>query len=156
MIPCCHLTKAILANDLETVKRLINQGVELNFSYDTTPLALAASLGNLEIVQLLIEGGANINLQMEDEGDTALMVASLYGHYEVVKRLVEAGADVNIQDCYGAKAVGMAANNAHEDIYNYLAPLTIPKYEPGSKLLAEAKRQKNIRNEKGLWIYKLE
>jgi Ankyrin repeats (3 copies) len=151
-----RLEKAIDANDIETVRNLINEGVELNYIYDLPPLARAASLGNVEMVKLLIESGADINLQMEDEGDTALMIAALYNHLEAVKILVEAGADVNIGNYYGTKAVVMAATNAHEDVYNYLAPLSIPEFEPGIRLLAEAKRQKQMRNEKGLWVYKPE
>ncbi len=156
MINIFQLEKAIDANDTETVKNLINEGVELNYIYDLPPLARAASLGNVEMVKLLIESGADINLQMEDERDTALMMAALYNHLEVVKILVEAGADVNIGDCYGTKAVVMAASNGHEDAYNYLASLTIPEFEPGKRLLTEAKRQKKRRNEKGLWVYKSE
>jgi ankyrin repeat protein len=156
MTSTVRLSKAIQALDVETVKKLINQGSELNYIYDLPPLALAARIGNIEIVKLLIESGAKVNLQMEDEGDTALMVAAVRGDLEVVKTLVEAGADVSIKDCYGTQAVGMAASNGHEDVYNYLAPLTVPEYEPGARLLAEAKRRKQVRNEKGLWVYKPE
>ncbi|KAF3889298.1 ankyrin repeat domain-containing protein [Tolypothrix bouteillei VB521301] len=156
MTKLTQLIKAINANDIATVKTLINEGVELNSIYDLPPLARAASVGNVEMVKLLIEGGADVNLQMEEEADTALTIAALYGQIEVVKILVEAGADVNIGDCYGTKAVAMAASNGHEDVYNFLAPLTVPKFEPGATILAEAKRQKQRRNEKGIWVYKTE
>lgn len=151
MRPFYLLTKAIQSNDVETVKNLLQQGVELNPVWDFSPLADATRQGNLEIMKLLIKAGADVNLQME-EGDTALMDAALAGNLDAVKILVEAGADVNLKNCSGEHALSMAAYNAHEEIFYYLEPLTIPKWEPGAKILAEAKRRKKSRNVKGVWV----
>ena len=100
---------------------------------------------------MLIKAGADVNLQME-EGYTALMYAALAGNFDAVKMLVEAGADVNLKEIYQEHALSMAAHNAHEEVFNYLEPLTIPKWEPGARVLAEAKREKKIRMVKGVWI----
>ncbi|MGL5874267.1 MAG: ankyrin repeat domain-containing protein [Xenococcaceae cyanobacterium] len=151
------LVLAIQLNNLEIVNLLIEAKAKLNSIYDDlNPLALAVKSSNVEIVKLLIKAGADVNIQMEDERDTVLMLAASNGHFEIVKMLVEAGADVNIGDCYGAKAVAMAAMNGHEDVYNYLAPLTVPAYGLGQKLLEEALLKKRRRNEKGLWVYQPE
>lgn len=48
---------------------------------------LAASHGRLDTVKLLLEAGAEINLQDED-GSTALMCASEHGHAEIVRYLL--------------------------------------------------------------------
>lgn len=151
MIPSYVLAKAIQLNDVETVKNLLQQGVELNTLYELSPLTEATRQGNLEIMKLLIKAGADVNLQME-EGYTALMDAALAGNIDAVKMLVEAGADVNIKDIYQEHALSMAAHNAQEEVFNYLEPLTIPKWEPGARVLAEAKRRKKIRNVKGVWV----
>ncbi len=73
-------------------------------------LVKAAEKGDFEKVQLLVEGGADVNgkssiLQM---GTTALMVASYYNHYEIVKYLIENGADVNAKDGNGHTALMFA------------------------------------------------
>lgn len=151
MIPSYVLTKAIESNDVETVINLLRQGVELNPLYDLSPLAEATRRGNLDLMKLLIKAGADVNFQME-EGYTALMDAALAGNLDAVKILVEAGADVNIKDIYQEHALSIAAHNAHEEVFNYLEPLTIPKWEPGARVLAEAKRRKSIRNVKGVWV----
>ena len=52
---------------------------------------------NIEIVKLLLEHGADINLP-DNYGHTALMMASLEGNTEIVRLLLDQGADVNVQD----------------------------------------------------------
>lgn len=146
--------EAVQTNDIDTVKRLIRQEIDLNPPLDISPLAEAARSGRLEIIKLLMKGGANINHQMEEDGEneTALMWAARHGQLEAVKLLVEKGADVNIKNSYQETALSIAASNAHENIFNYLNSLTTPNWEPGSKVLADAKRKRRIRNVKGVWI----
>jgi ankyrin repeat protein len=59
-----------------------------------TALQWACERGRLEIVQLLLEKGADVNTQGGRYGN-ALEAATLRGHYEIVKLLLEEGADVN-------------------------------------------------------------
>ena len=54
---------------------------------------LAVSHGRADMVKLLQDAGANVNLQDED-GSTALMCASEHGHTEIV-RLLLANPDIN-------------------------------------------------------------
>jgi len=53
-----------------------------------TALMLAVSHGRLDMVQLLIEAGADVNIRDED-GSTALMCAAEHGHMEIVKHLIQ-------------------------------------------------------------------
>lgn len=48
---------------------------------------LAVSHGNLDMVQMLIEAGADINIQ-DDDGSTSLMCAAEHGHIDIVKYLL--------------------------------------------------------------------
>lgn len=59
---------------------------------------LAVSHGRLDMVQMLLEAGADINIQDED-GSTALMCAAEHGHIEIVKHfLSQPDCDSSITD----------------------------------------------------------
>lgn len=59
---------------------------------------LAVSHGRLDMVQMLLEAGADINIQDED-GSTALMCASEHGHIDIVKHfLSQPDCDSTITD----------------------------------------------------------
>ena len=57
----------------------------------------ASACGHLEVVNILVESGAILNLK-KASGHTALAVAVLNHHHKVVERLLMAGADVGIRD----------------------------------------------------------
>lgn len=82
--------------DLEKVKDLIAQGVDVNQRGSSTwfPLYMTCNKGHTEIVKELIKAGADVNLTA-DMGWTSLMNAAEYGFPDIVKILLEAGADVN-------------------------------------------------------------
>ena len=64
-----------------------------------TPLHLAARVGCLEVIDLLIGHGMDVDTPGPDDGDTTLSMASeMYCSYEVIKKLVEYGANVRIDD----------------------------------------------------------
>lgn len=59
---------------------------------------LAVSHGRLDMVQMLVEAGADVNIQDED-GSTALMCAAEHGHIEIVKYfLTQTDCDSSIVD----------------------------------------------------------
>lgn len=90
---------------IDEVKQLITQGVNVNYhGADMTPLIAASSVGNCEIINLLLENGAEINDQLHD-GMTALMVACAVGNYEVVDLLITNGAHVDFQSRDGMSAL---------------------------------------------------
>lgn len=63
-----------------------------------TPLHLAARVGCLEVIDLLIAHGMDIDT-IVDDGDTALAMASeMYCSFDVFKTLTEHGADVRVDD----------------------------------------------------------
>jgi ankyrin repeat protein len=59
------LFTAIKKTDIEQVKKLITSGVDINHKDENgqTALALASSIGNSEIISLLIAAGAKVNLE---------------------------------------------------------------------------------------------
>lgn len=59
---------------------------------------LAVSHGRLDMVKMLLEAGADINIADED-GSTALMCAAEHGHIEIVKHfLCQPDCDSSITD----------------------------------------------------------
>lgn len=59
---------------------------------------LAVSHGNIDMVQMLLDAGADINIQDED-GSTALMCAAEHGRIDIVKLLLaQSECDSCIQD----------------------------------------------------------
>lgn len=72
--------------------------------YSRTPIMSVAIDGSPEVLQYLIEIGADVNLS-DDRGNTALMLASKWNTPEIVKRLLEAGADLEARDNQGATAL---------------------------------------------------
>lgn len=69
--------KAILKGDIETVKSLIALGENVNQkSLGMTPAIFAARYNRAEILQLLIENGADLNIR-SDKGYTAKKQAEI-------------------------------------------------------------------------------
>jgi ankyrin repeat protein len=90
---------AIRANDLDRVKTLIANDktvVERKTGYGDTPLHIAALVDNDEIAKLLIEQGADLEVQ-NGSFYTPLMQAGL----KVTKVLVENGADIDFVSSNG-------------------------------------------------------
>jgi hypothetical protein len=63
---------------------------------------IACSNGNIDILQLLIEAGANINLKSKSSlGETPLHVCCKHGHAACAKMLLAAGAVADPRDSFG-------------------------------------------------------
>ncbi|HEV2547810.1 MAG TPA: ankyrin repeat domain-containing protein [Stellaceae bacterium] len=85
--------------DLETVKRLLQQGADLNAFDDLgwTPLIHAAKRGHVDVVRCLLAAGAQVDARDEARaGNTALAEVAAECSLEMAKALVEAGADPRI------------------------------------------------------------
>lgn len=94
------LAKLDIAEHQTVVQRLF-QLADVNVrakKHGQTALMLATSHGNYEMVRMLLEAGADINIQDED-GSTALMCAAEHGRMDIVKILLaQPDCDSTIQD----------------------------------------------------------
>ena len=81
---------------LEYVRRLAEAGARIDFP-GWPPLAYAAFNNHPQVVEYLIEKGANINARTET-GATPLFLAARYGHTDIVKLLLKHHADPSIAD----------------------------------------------------------
>ena len=62
--------------------------------YEQSLLHLAASAGHLEVVDLLLRRGLDVNTREKGDNTYAMHWAAAAGHLEVVRRLADAGGDV--------------------------------------------------------------
>jgi ankyrin repeat protein len=86
------LIDAIIENNIEIVKELLQNGANPNLCLDAAkvrPLHFAAQDNRIEIGQLLIACGAEINACTYPEGLTPLDVAKLHGHKEFMELLTQ-------------------------------------------------------------------
>ncbi|MCX5701233.1 MAG: ankyrin repeat domain-containing protein [Candidatus Omnitrophica bacterium] len=100
--------EALIKGDVERVARDIANGADVNKVFgSSTPLCLAVTFAQKEMVKLLLLHGANPNLKDESsDGLTALHKACSNidkpGEEEIVDLLITNGADVNARDFSGA------------------------------------------------------
>jgi uncharacterized protein len=137
---------------LDLIKALLEKGADPNMRTDTvpvhglmqfdaswvnfdgqTPFVRAALSGDIEVMRLLLEGGADPKIATT-HGTTSLMAAAginwipgqTYSHseadyVEAVKLCVERGVDVNASNSLGFTAMHGAANRGWESVIQILA-----------------------------------
>ena len=104
----------------DLVMLLLRYGAKVDVANGiSTPLALAAELNYITLVELLLENGCNVNTQSSN-GRTALISAASKGNVEAVFLLLKHKADVNKQDDNGMCAILVAAGNGHTEIVELL------------------------------------
>jgi hypothetical protein len=92
--------EAARKGDAATVKKLLDEGVDVNtkFRYDATALFYACDHGHLEVVKILLDHGANMNVKDTFYGFTPLMLATGPAqkkkpeHTEIAKLLITKGS----------------------------------------------------------------
>ena len=99
--------QATSTGDLETMKKIIKEGINVNISdaKGITPLMIAAAYGKLEPTRLLLNSGADINIE-DEEGNTALIYANQLryneemsqdgNHREVIRLLVNRSMPIRL------------------------------------------------------------
>lgn len=87
-----------------------------------TALMVASMQGYTEIINLLLDNGADINQQDHNKWN-ALMKAAHKGHADVVACLLDRGADYTLTDNNGCTPLIIAAKNGHSATVEILLPL---------------------------------
>ena len=100
------------ATELKTTS---TEEVNVYAKYYGTPLCVAISKGEVDVVRKFIEYGADIN--EKTNGMTPLMYAARYNEVEIIKLLLDKGANLKLKDDRGNTALNHAENsNATEAI----------------------------------------
>jgi len=103
-MPVKGLHEAVIEGDTACVKQHVAAGSDLDIrepAAGSTPLISAATFGRPEIARLLVEGGADVNLQ-NNEGSTALHAAAFFCRTIIVEDLLAHGADPGLRNNAGS------------------------------------------------------
>jgi len=102
------------SGNFEQLEKLLNEGREPNVKgHGMTPLLWACHEGHEGCVTLLLDHGANIEVQSED-GWTPLHYACFNGHEGCVTLLLDHGANVEVQSDDGWTPLLLACQYGHE------------------------------------------
>lgn len=90
------LMQAVTQNDIETIKALQNDGVDINTPAigDGTALMIAVATNNADMVEALLSLGADVNQSSEGDGNP-LIVAALRNNFELAELLLDNGAQID-------------------------------------------------------------
>ena len=114
-------------------KKLLHAGANINAQTRSgfTALHLAAEKGDLDVVNILIDHGANP--KNADASNSVLGSATMGGNVSIVKRLVDLGVDINTQSTHQYTPILTASSKKDLAIVEFLlehgAKPDIPDYE---------------------------
>jgi uncharacterized protein len=100
-------------------QRAVSLFLRAGFSPDTHDkhgvpmICLAVRAGHLPIFEILVEAGANLNIQSEDRGNSPAMDAAAAGKVDLLRALAASGADLNLlsKDGQTALVIAVGKNN---------------------------------------------
>jgi uncharacterized protein len=98
-----QLISAIRSDNIKQAQELLKEpDLDINYidRYGEFPLKEACCAGNLAMIKLLVEKGADINLPNNSYSWTPLIFACNRNFLAGAKFLIENGANVNFQDCW--------------------------------------------------------
>ncbi|XP_060097296.1 poly [ADP-ribose] polymerase tankyrase-2 isoform X2 [Heteronotia binoei] len=116
--PARELFEACRNGDVERVKRLVrpeNVNGRDTAGRKSSPLHFAAGFGRRDVVEYLLQSGANVHAR-DDGGLIPLHNACSFGHAEVVNLLLRHGADPNARDNWNYTPLHEAAIKGKIDV----------------------------------------
>ncbi|KAJ6785519.1 hypothetical protein PWT90_03810 [Aphanocladium album] len=134
-IDCC--------NDQEVIRYLVSAGADLSIATadqrTMLPLHYAVEAGQLDVVALLLNHGAEVNTQ-SGEGWAPIEYAVQQGLLEITALLLKNGADVHGSQSDGWKLIATAVEDGHGDIVKLLLDAGADVHDSSSDipLLAQA------------------
>jgi ankyrin repeat protein len=96
------------ASGLPTIVKQCMNDIERQDNSGRTALHVAANAGHEDVVQLLVQAGANIEARTIS-GQTPLYCAAVAGDTNIVQQLIDSGANMKARDNYGASILYAAA-----------------------------------------------
>lgn len=116
------LFKCILENRLAVIAKLLAYGADIHrtfdFGYALTPLRCATELYNLDAVKLLLQAGANPNVQLRN-GPTVIHYAISNGLTEILQELIKSEGNLH-HEMNGLPNIILAAMNKQSAMVAFL------------------------------------
>ncbi|MDR2942762.1 MAG: ankyrin repeat domain-containing protein [Treponema sp.] len=112
--------------DIETVKSLLKKDIYIHAQDKEGRCALVAAAYNnhLEIADLLITAGADVNMK-DNTLQSAYLISTSEGYTELLTKTLKAGADVHCTDSYNGTGLIRAADRGHVEIIRELLKTAI-------------------------------
>ncbi|XP_041975203.1 oxysterol-binding protein-related protein 1-like [Aricia agestis] len=105
-----------------------------------TPLHLATYFGHKDVVEVLLDTGANVD-EVNESGDTALHKASFIGNEEILILLLSHKADVNVMNGEGRTALDMCKTH---DVQRLLEAAELAERRDRERKLLNAAKEGQI------------
>lgn len=120
-----QLFQAVEKRNIESLKKVINEKVDINAqdSNNRTALMMATYNQDVEAAKLLIDAGADVNIQ-DDMKNTPFLYAGAEGYLDILKLTIQAGADPTIVNRYGGTALIPATEHGYIDVIEELLTTT--------------------------------
>lgn len=120
-----NIFKAALWDNYELLVDLLNEETHLVNCVDSwgrTPLHASAITADSKCLKILINAGADVNIQCGPRGDnkTALHLSAEHGHQGNVRELLDVGASFLLKDINGLTSLDLADRGGHEDCVHML------------------------------------
>lgn len=119
IIAVSNLHRAIESGHLLNVRKVLNQrplALEIPNKSGQTPLGIATVKNDINLVNVLLAYGADVDSIEVGSWRTPLMTASYKGHSELVEILREKGSSWEIKDRSGLTALHYAVDNSHLEV----------------------------------------
>lgn len=107
------------------VRMLLAAGANVDgdqdYEYAEPPLIKACRFARFDLAEVLLDAGAKINLEHDD--DTALIAATRHGYAEIVALLLAHNADMTIQPLCHPSVLALARESVHPERDRIIAML---------------------------------
>nr|XP_036578870.1 uncharacterized protein CTRU02_11124 [Colletotrichum truncatum]KAF6786253.1 hypothetical protein CTRU02_11124 [Colletotrichum truncatum] len=111
--------EARLSYTTKSLQGLGQRGVSPREEFGKTPLHIASELGHADIVDILLDSGAQIDA-VDGYRRTSLQYGAEQGHRGIVEKLLGAGADSEMVDGNGMTALHIAVCAGHGSVVKLL------------------------------------
>jgi ankyrin repeat protein len=124
--PISELLNAIQAGDLTKAVMAIEAGAEINDPNQVLPPILAAAYyGQADIVELLVQHGADVEIRTVKFNQTPLHIAAVSGHEMAALTLAKHGANLLALDSMNRHASQLAQDAGHAEFAHRLRRLEV-------------------------------
>ena len=119
-----YLHVACIEGSASIVKDFLDAGADVDETVHSfakkfggyTPLHIAVECRNIELVNLLLRRGANVNAVTGNEGFTPLHIACHVHDMDLISLLLKHGANPNVRTFCGNALVSMAVRSNYADV----------------------------------------